>query len=139
MATLVFYFMISMCAMVMESSRHLEMLDTCMSLARVLRTLLTTGCRFICNTSGSGKTRRMLEGLTKYWGFYFVAVPDVNGVGVRDLRDVLGDVAEYREWISDLRPLSSEERAVQSDLNSLIASKFLKKILAARILVSSCS
>ena len=30
-----------------------------------------------------------MEALTKYWGFYFVATPDVNGVGIRDLRDAL--------------------------------------------------
>jgi hypothetical protein len=77
----------------------------------------------------------MLESLTKYWGFYFVAAPDVNGVGVRDLQDVLDEVAEDREWISDLSPLSSEKRAVQSNLNSLVASQLLKKVLAARIVV----
>ncbi|KAM6498794.1 hypothetical protein JOM56_006742 [Amanita muscaria] len=89
----------------------------------------------ICNTSGSGKTRRMLEGLTKYWGFYLVTVPDANGVGIRDLQDVLAEVIENRDWISDLSPLSSEKRTVQSELNSLIASKPLKKVLAARIVV----
>ncbi|KIL71414.1 hypothetical protein M378DRAFT_6158 [Amanita muscaria Koide BX008] len=89
----------------------------------------------ICNTSGSGKTRRLLEGLTKYWGFYLVTVPDANRVGIRDLQDVLAEVIEYRDWISDLSPLSSEKRTVQSELNSLIASKPLKKVLAARIVV----
>ncbi|KAM6498797.1 hypothetical protein JOM56_006745, partial [Amanita muscaria] len=77
----------------------------------------------------------MLEGLTKYWGFYLVVVPDANGVGIRDLQDVLNEVTENREWISDLSPLSSEKRAVQSELNSLIASQLLKKVLAARIVV----
>jgi hypothetical protein len=75
----------------------------------------------------------MMESLTRCWGFYLVAVPDVNGVGVRDLQDTLDEVAEYREWISDLSLLSSEKRAVQSELHSLIASKLLKKVLAARI------
>ncbi|KAM6498778.1 hypothetical protein JOM56_006726, partial [Amanita muscaria] len=73
--------------------------------------------------------------LTKYWGFYLVTVPDVNGVGIRDLQDVLNEVTDNRDWISDLRPLSSEKRTVQSELNSLIASKPLKKVLAARIVV----
>lgn len=39
-------------------------------------------CRHICNTSGSGKTRRIMEGLTKYGGFYLVVVLDVNRVGI---------------------------------------------------------
>ncbi|KAF8352173.1 hypothetical protein F5887DRAFT_16705 [Amanita rubescens] len=89
----------------------------------------------ICNTSGSGKTRRILEGLTKYWGFYLVAAPDVNGVGIRDLRDALGLVDNHREWVSDLRDLSPGQRAVQGNINSQIASRVFHRVLAARIVV----
>jgi hypothetical protein len=81
-----------------------------------------------------GQTRRM-KGHTKYWGFYLVAIPDVNGVGVRDMQDALNEVALYQEWKSDLRLLSSEQRADQSQLNSRIASKHLQQVLAARIVV----
>lgn len=77
----------------------------------------------------------MLESLTKFWGFYLVAGPDMNGVGVRDLRDALEDVAGYHKWVSDLRPLSLENRAIQSNTNSSIASNLLKRVLAARIVV----
>jgi hypothetical protein len=77
----------------------------------------------------------MMEGLTTYWGFYFVAVPDANGVGVGDLEDTLDEVARYQEWMSDLRPLSSEQRAGQNQINSQIASKHLQEVLAARIVV----
>ena len=77
----------------------------------------------------------MIEGLTKYWGFYFVAVPDANGVGVGDLQDALNNVAEYGAWMSDLRPLPPRERARQNELNSQIASNHLRKVLAARIVV----
>jgi hypothetical protein len=76
-----------------------------------------------------------MEGLTKYWGFYLVAIPDVNGVGIRDFQDALEDIAGYREWTTDLRPLPSGQRSHQSDLNGLIASKHLRKVLAARIVV----
>ena len=75
----------------------------------------------------------MLESLTVYWGFYLVAVPDGNGVGVRDLQDALDQAADYREWISDLRLLSSEKRVAQSETNRLIASRRLRRVLAARI------
>jgi hypothetical protein len=77
----------------------------------------------------------MLEGLTKYWGFYLVAVRDVNGVGIRDLHDALVEVDVYEEWMSDLRPLPPVQRASQNKVNSLIASKHLQKVLAARIVV----
>ena len=89
----------------------------------------------ICNISGSGKTRRILESLTKFWGFYFVAVPGTNGVGVYDLRDALLGVARYYEWVPDLRPLSPQKRDIQSQLNSRIASHLFKKVLAARLMV----
>lgn len=92
-------------------------------------------CRCICNTSGSGKTRRILEGLTKYWGFYLVAVPDVNGVGIRDLRNALDLVANYRGWVSDLHWVSPGQRAAQNDINSQIASRVFHRVLAARIVV----
>jgi hypothetical protein len=77
----------------------------------------------------------MLEGLTKYWGFYLVAAPDVSGVGVRDLQDALDDVAEYSEWRSDLEEVDAGERARQHQVNSQIASKQFRKVLAARIVV----
>jgi hypothetical protein len=60
----------------------------------------------------------MLEGLTKYWGFYFVAVPDANSVGVRDLQDTLKNVAGYDEWMSDLRSLPPGELARQKSIST---------------------
>ena len=95
----------------------------------------THSSTLICNTSGSGKTRRMLEGLTKYWGFYFVATPGSNGVGVRDLRGALDDVAQYPEWAPDLKPFKSEERAAQHKINCCIASLHLRRVVAARIVI----
>jgi hypothetical protein len=77
----------------------------------------------------------MLEGLTKYWGFYLVATPDVSGVGVRDLKDALDEIAEHPEWESDLKTVDIGERAAQDKVNSRIASKHLRKVLAARVVV----
>jgi hypothetical protein len=94
------------------------------------------GCRCICNTSGSGKTRRILESLTSYWGYYLVAVPDANGVGVRDMQQALLGLKDYEEWHSDLTSITSvEERSKQNDINVSIASKALRKVLAARTVV----
>ena len=47
----------------------------------------------------------MLEGLTKYWGFYLVAVPDANGVGINDFAEALAQFTEYWEWVTNLRSL----------------------------------
>lgn len=77
----------------------------------------------------------MLEALTKYWGFYMVATPDINGVGVRDVLDALDNIGEYQEWESDLRHLPSEKRDAQHDINRRIALKEFRKVLAARVVV----
>jgi hypothetical protein len=42
--------------------------------------------RYLCDTSGSGKTRLLLEGLHRHWGFYFTACNQPDGVGSSDLR-----------------------------------------------------
>ena len=77
----------------------------------------------------------MLEGLTKYWGFYFVATPDINGVGNCDLRDALDAIADYSEWESDLERLNPKERVTQQKVNRQIASRHLRRALAARVVV----
>jgi len=92
-------------------------------------------CRFVCNTSGSGKSRRILEVLTKHWGFYFVAAPDINGVGVSDLYYALEEVANYYEWVSDLDKVPAERRRGQDKCNSQIAARLFQKVFAARIVI----
>ncbi|KAJ7655412.1 hypothetical protein B0H17DRAFT_956478, partial [Mycena rosella] len=37
------------------------------------------------NTSGSGKTRLLFEGLCHEWGFYFASKRDSSGLGWYDL------------------------------------------------------
>jgi hypothetical protein len=76
-----------------------------------------------------------MEGLTKYWGFYLVAAPDVNGVGIRDLQNALDFVARDCKWVSDLRDLSPEKRAGQNDVNRRIVYRAFQRVLAARIVV----
>lgn len=45
--------------------------------------------RVLVNTSGSGKTRLLLDGLCHHWGFYFVAKPDVDGIGSKDFWNLM--------------------------------------------------
>jgi hypothetical protein len=76
----------------------------------------------------------MFEVFTKYWGFYFVAAPDDNGVGVRDLEVALGELTESNGWKTNLSE-NPREASDQSEINSRIASLPLKRVLAARIVV----
>jgi hypothetical protein len=56
----------------------------------------------------------MMEGLTKYWGFYFVAAQDANGVGVPDFQDALYEVTKHQQWLSDLHDVSVLLRTVST-------------------------
>ena len=76
-----------------------------------------------------------MEALTIFWGFYFVATPDANDVGIRDLQDALGLVARHREWVPDLKQVPASNRATQNEVNNLIASRAFRRVLAARIVV----
>ena len=76
----------------------------------------------------------MLELLITYWGFYFVAIPDVNGVGIEDLREVLLELTLNPSWVADLQE-NPENRVNQNRINIGIASLPLKRALAARIAV----
>ena len=76
-----------------------------------------------------------MEGLTKYWGFYFVAGQDVNFVGVNDLEKALQGVASYMEWVSDLSRLETGAQTAQNETNIRIAAKAFKKVVVARIVV----
>ena len=65
-----------------------------------------TSCRpkFLCNTSGSGKTRLLLEGLSRHWGFYFTARNEPEGVGSKDLELVLYGLKSHLNEITDRGP-----------------------------------
>jgi hypothetical protein len=68
-----------------------------------------------------------------YWGFYFVAAPNGN-IGIRDLHDVLAELRQNGDWERDISVIHDDDgRARKSDSNSRIATRALKKVLAARI------
>ena len=76
----------------------------------------------------------MLEVLTTYWGFYFVATTDAKGVGIRDLQDVLEDLTNDPAFVDDLqKDPNSQNRVKQSRNDFWIAYLPLKRVLAARI------
>ena len=92
------------------------------------------------NTSGSGKTRLLLEGLIRYWGFYFTATP---GFGSNEL---LGSVDVYNTinteipgtegFVSNPSSRSTErDRRGAFESNHLIAKRRIHQNLIARIII----
>lgn len=73
--------------------------------------------------------------LSTHWGFYFVAAPDGNGVGVGDVSQALDSLLQYREWVPDLDLVPAEDRSLLSFINGQIVFKQIGKVFAARIAV----
>ncbi|KAJ7458032.1 hypothetical protein B0H11DRAFT_1738165 [Mycena galericulata] len=95
---------------------------------------------FLVNTSGSGKTRLMLEGLCLRWGFYFASVVDSNGLGSSDIYNaIVSIVPNSPGFLKELpsRQAGGELTAHMLALsqNRVIAGKRFAEILLARIII----
>jgi len=93
--------------------------------------------RVVFNTSGSGKTRLLVEGLCRHWGIYFT--PDTFPLlGSTDFSLCLSDVASYNEdgkVFTRTIPNSPNSRPKPLNLNRDIAQTMFQHILLARLLV----
>jgi hypothetical protein len=85
----------------------------------------------LCNTSGAGKTRLLFEGLCKHWGFYFVGAQDTDGIGARDLEEIVRRMSATPGWVNN--PFRGEGAdAVAAHRNEAIAIMCISKVLFAR-------
>jgi hypothetical protein len=87
--------------------------------------------RFLCNTSGSGKTRLLLEGLSLNWGLYFTARTQPEGVGSSDLENVLTSLEEFAR----LTKLTDENPDMAHAANRRVTSLRLDLIIYVRLFV----
>ena len=91
-----------------------------------------TAIRLLCNTSGSGKTRLLFEGLCQYWGFYIVAERADDDIGARDLEYMIASMGQSRGWTDKILNHSDEEARIR---NENIALNRISKVLLARWVV----
>ncbi|KAF8577725.1 hypothetical protein K439DRAFT_1532343 [Ramaria rubella] len=84
---------------------------------------------FFCNVSGSGKTRMLLQGLYRTWGFYLVCQVDSNGIGSRDLATAISRLLKMKGWTE---PLPKSQRATLSASNS---NDQFKTVLLAHLII----
>lgn len=92
--------------------------------------------RFLVNTSGSGKTRLVLEGLCKYWGFYFTSLVDSSLLGSSDVQNGIRTyVPDFPGFRSVLPPSDAPgyESALQT--NRRIAGRVFSQLFLARLLI----
>jgi hypothetical protein len=93
--------------------------------------LLTYLFRFLCNTSGSGKTRLIFEGFVRHWGIYFTARTQPDGVGSSDLENIVDSLASQGKLVE----IKEENRSTIEPRNKRVASHWLQAFIYARLFV----
>ncbi|KAK7054522.1 hypothetical protein VNI00_003720 [Paramarasmius palmivorus] len=92
---------------------------------------------FLLNTSGSGKTRLLYEGLVQNWGLFFTATGDEFGLGTSDLHSILVYDLEHEPQFT--YPLSRDfpenELKERLDRNIQLSERHFSIVLLARLLV----
>ena len=86
---------------------------------------------FLCNTSGSGKTRILFEGLWCNWGLYFTACTKPDGVGSTDIEEIFKSLKEGNR----LEPLTPSNMKDALAENRKVTSRHFLLVLYVRLLV----
>ncbi|KXN84651.1 hypothetical protein AN958_12029 [Leucoagaricus sp. SymC.cos] len=91
---------------------------------------------FLVNTSGSGKTRLLLEGLCDKWGLYFTSTIDSSLLGSSDVQNSINsyvpDSPEFRERLPSAHA-SNFKQALQS--NQTAARHVFRRVLLSRLII----
>ncbi|KAH7868149.1 uncharacterized protein C8R40DRAFT_1029429, partial [Lentinula edodes] len=98
-------------------------------------TIFLIYCQFLVNTSGTGKTRLLYEGLCLHWGFYFTWALDSFFLGGEDIPSVVDEVDSEPRWTPYLPPASSARHASSLQTNRNIVYRASDEALLARLLL----
>ncbi|KAF8152550.1 hypothetical protein B0H34DRAFT_663642 [Crassisporium funariophilum] len=91
---------------------------------------------FLVNTSGSGKTRLLLEGLCENWGFYFTSLVDSSLLGSSDVQNsIQTHVPDSHKFRHILPPAGSAGYEAALKANREIASRIFRQIFLARLMI----
>ncbi|KAJ7211017.1 hypothetical protein C8J57DRAFT_1733490 [Mycena rebaudengoi] len=102
--------------------------------ARVKNIFVRGKQTLLVNTSGSGKTRLMFEGLSREWRFYFTSVRDTSGLGSSDLQHILESSLPSGDFM-DYPQRHSPDFAFVIATNNLLAENCFSKAFLARLLI----
>jgi hypothetical protein len=88
------------------------------------------------NTSGSGKTRLLLEGLCQHWGLYFTSYVDSSFLGSFDLQKAIDSTIRHdRLFRRILPPATSPKYLPRLQYNEKLAERVFKRVFLARVLI----
>ncbi|KAG5652567.1 hypothetical protein H0H81_004576 [Sphagnurus paluster] len=92
--------------------------------------------KFLVNTSGSGKTRLLLEGLCDNWGFYFTSLVDSSLLGSSDVQNSIRSyIPDSPGFKSTLPTMGSPQYESALTRNRLNAHRTFSRLFLARLLV----
>ncbi|KAJ3810907.1 hypothetical protein F5876DRAFT_76331 [Lentinula aff. lateritia] len=90
---------------------------------------------FLINTSGTGKTKLLFEGLCLHWGLYFTCAIDSSFLGAGDFVLAINDIESHRNWTGHLPFPSSPHYATSLQHNIKTIFRLTSEALLARLLV----
>ncbi|KAF9262964.1 hypothetical protein L218DRAFT_866542 [Marasmius fiardii PR-910] len=91
---------------------------------------------FLLNTSETGKTRILFEGLCHHWGFYFTSAIDTTYLGIHDLEIILKYDGNLRDEEGFISPSRHDPRSAELlERNLSITHRCFSATLLSRLLV----
>ncbi|TRM66591.1 hypothetical protein BD626DRAFT_627111 [Schizophyllum amplum] len=90
---------------------------------------------YLCNASGSGKTRLLIEGLCKHWGLYITCCKDEHGIGSQDLQELkrkLDNPKIFHKYLCDSKDYPVRHSAELAK-NRGAAKKIVSALLISRL------
>lgn len=97
---------------------------------------ITSFGSFLVNTSGSGKTRLLLEGLCENWGFYFTSLVDSSLLGSSDVQNsIQSHIPHAPKFRQNLPPSNSGGYDSALKTNREIAGRTFRQIFLARLII----
>ncbi|KAF5379958.1 hypothetical protein D9757_010235 [Collybiopsis confluens] len=99
---------------------------------------------FLVNTSGSGKTKLLFEGLCQCWGFYFTFAMDGSYLGPNDLAHIPTNLNWTPKWTEYLPPSSDPQYAslLQANLqlvHDAFCGALLARLFVFKLFLEACS
>ncbi|THU87879.1 hypothetical protein K435DRAFT_842365 [Dendrothele bispora CBS 962.96] len=85
---------------------------------------------FLLNSSGTGKTRLLFEGLCNHWGLFFTCVEDFNQLGSSDTFKVINN---FLSESPDFRSFMESEDDLRC--NRRVAYRYFSEVLLSRLLL----
>ncbi|KAJ3858475.1 hypothetical protein EV359DRAFT_87697 [Lentinula novae-zelandiae] len=99
---------------------------------------------FLINTSGTGKTRLLFEGLCIHWGFYITCAIDSSYLGASDFAADISDISSNSNW-TGLLPLRTDPHYTTSLQNNvrtvyrIACEALLARLIVFKMYLEACS